>query len=76
MNGDFQIDTATETPVTDTPPTTPQWKINYSTTNTMTHSNAGSPSAGDFIIIRATRDTATDTNTGNLLLQSILVTET
>ncbi len=76
LTGDLGIDTQTAASMSDTPPATPQNKLNYSGTDTITHANAGSPSAGDFLIIRATRDTTTDTNTGDLQLAEILITET
>jgi len=76
LTGDLGIDTATEATIADTPPTTPINKLNYSATATLSHSNAGSPSVGDRLIIRATRDTATDTNTGDLQLAEILILET
>ena len=76
LTGDLAIDGATRTAITDTPPATPINKMNQSTTGTITHANAGSPSAGDRMIIVAYRDTATDTNTGDLQLQEILILET
>ena len=76
MTADLGIDAATEVAITDTPPATPQDKLNYSTTGALDHANAGSPSAGDYLVIRATRDTATDTNTGDLQLAEILIVET
>ncbi len=76
LTGDLGIDTQTETPISDTPPTTPINKMNQSATATMTHANAGSPVAGDRMIIRATRDTVADANTGVLQLQEILILET
>ena len=76
LTGDLGIDGATATAITDTPPATPQDKLNYSTTGTMTHANAGSPSAGDYLIFRASRDVLTDTNTGDLQLAEILILET
>lgn len=76
LTGDLGIDGATAATITDTPPATPINKLNYSTTATLSHANAGSPSAGDRLIIRATRDTATDTNTGDLQLAEILILET
>lgn len=76
LTGDLGVDTATEVTLTDTPPTTPINKLNYSATGTLSHANAGSPSVGDRLIIRAKRDTATDTNTGDLQLAEILILET
>ncbi len=76
LTGDLGIDTATEVALIDTPPTTPINKLNYSATGTLSHANAGSPAVGDRLIIRATRDVATDTNTGDLQLAEILLLET
>ena len=76
LTGDLGLDAATEVAITDTPPATPINRLNYSTTGTLSHANAGSPSVGDRLIIRATRDTATDTNTGDLQLAEILIIET
>jgi len=76
LTGDLGADTGTSIAITDTPPTTPINKLNYSATQTLSHSNAGSPSVGDRLIIRAKRDTANDTNTGDLQLAEILILET
>jgi len=76
LTGDLGIDASTRTPITDTPPTTPINKMNQSTTGTITHANAGSPSAGSRMVWCAARDTATDTNTGDLQLLEILILET
>lgn len=76
LTGDLGADTGTAVAITDTPPTTPINKLNYSAAQTLSHANAGSPSAGDRLIIRAKRDTATDTNTGDLQLAEILILET
>jgi len=77
MTSDLGVDTATAVTITDTPPATPINKINYSTTGNLSHANAGSPSAGDFIIVRATRDVSVGSNnTGALQLVSIIITET
>jgi len=75
MTGDLGIDGATPVSITDTPPATPINKLNYSTTGTLSHANAGSPSVGDKLIIRASRDVS-DTNTGDLQLEEILIKET
>jgi hypothetical protein len=76
LSGDLDLDGATPAPIVDTPPATPTNKLNYSAPVSLTHSNAGNPSAGDYIIIRATRDTATDSNLGDLQLAEILILET
>jgi len=76
LTNDLGIDGQTEASITDTPPATPANKLNYSTTATLSHANARSPAPGDRLVIRATRDTATDTNTGDLQLAEILILET
>ena len=76
LTGDLGFDTGTPATVTDTPPTTPINKLNYSGTGTVSHANAGSPSVGDYMNIRVKRDTATDTNAGDLQLAEILILET
>ena len=76
LTGDLGLDTGTGATITDTPPATPQDKMNQSTTDTISHADAGSPSAGDRMAIRVKRDTATDTNTGDLQLLEILILET
>lgn len=76
LTADQGRDAATEVGISDTPPATPQNKLNYSTTGTLTHANIGSPSPGDKMIVRATRDVGTDTNTGDLQLAEILAVET
>ena len=76
LTGDLGLDTGTAASITDTPPATPINKLNYSGTATITHANAGSPSAGDYMIIRVARDVGTDTNTGDLQLAEILILET
>ena len=75
LTADLGVDTQTAVAITDTPPATPINKLNYSTTGTLSHANAGSPGKGHRLIIRATRDTATDTNTGDLQLAEILIME-
>ncbi len=76
LTGDLGLDAATAVAIVDTPPTTPINKLNYSTTGTLSHANAGSPSVGDKIGIRVKRDVDNDTNTGDLQLQEILILET
>lgn len=76
LTGDLGADTATRTGVSDTPPATPINKLNYSATGTITHANAGSPAVGNRMMIVATRDVVTDTNTGDLQLAEILILET
>ena len=76
LTADLGIDTQTAVAITDTPPATPINKLNYSTTGVLSHVNAGSPTVGQRVIIAAKRDTATDTNTGDLQLAEILILET
>ena len=75
LTGDLGADTGTAAVMSDTPPTTPINKLNYSGTATITHANAGSPSVGNRMIIRAARDVA-DNNGGDLQLAEILILET
>ena len=74
LTDDLGLDTATRTTITDTPPATPQDKLNYSTTEDISHVNAGSPSPGDLVAIIAKRD-ITDGNTGELQLAELLMNE-
>ena len=76
LTDDLGFDTGTAVAITDTPPSTPTNKLNYSATQTLTHANAGSPAVGNYMNIRAKRDTATDTNLGDLQLAEILILET
>lgn len=76
LTSDLGIDTQTEVTLADTPPATPINKLNYSATGTLSHANAGSPAVGNRVVVAAKRDTATDTNTGDLQLAEILILET
>jgi len=76
LTGDLGIDTQTAVAVQDTPATTPINKVNYSTTGTLAKTNFGDAVAADRIVIRATRDVSAATNTDDLQLLEILVTET
>lgn len=75
LTGDLGLDAATAVALVDTPPTTPINKMNQSATGALSHANAGSPSAGDLVGIRAKRDVDNDTNTGDLQLLEILFLE-
>lgn len=75
LTGDLGADTGTAAAMSDTPPATPINKLNYSATATITHANAGSPSVGNRLIIRAARNIA-DNNGGDLQLAEILILET
>ena len=76
LTGDLGMDASTRTGISDTPPATPQDKLNYSGTGTISHANAGSPSVGDLVGLAVTRDVAADTNTGILQLAKLLILET
>lgn len=75
LTGDLGIDTQTATTITDDPSATAN-DFNYTTTGTMAKANFGSAAPGDFLIIRATRDVSVATNTDDLQLAEIYVTET
>jgi hypothetical protein len=75
LTTDLGIDTATEVAIQHDPAAGSNL-IYYSTTGNLSHANAGSPSPGDQIIIRATRDTSAVSNTDDAMLLSIYVTET
>lgn len=75
ITGDLGIDAATAAAVQDDPSTTAN-DFNYSGTANLSHANAGSPSAGDYLCLRFTRDISAATNADDLQLASILVTET
>ena len=75
LGGDLDIDGATATSIQDDPSAT-QDQFNQSATDTMAKANAGTPVAGDRIVIRATRDESAVTNIDDLQLLEILVTET
>ncbi len=76
LTGDLGIDTQTEVAIQDTPPSTPTNKLSYSTTGALAKASFGSAVAGDLIVIRGTRDISAATNTDDLQLAAILVTET
>lgn len=75
LTADLGIDTATPSAIQDTPAGTAD-KFNVTATGTLTHAAAGSPSKGDDVIIRITRDISAATNTDDLQLVSILILET
>jgi hypothetical protein len=76
LTGDLGIDTKTAVAIQDTPPATPTDKFSVSTTGALAKASFGSAVAGDYIVIRATRDISAATNTDDLQLLAILVTET
>ncbi len=75
LTGDLGIDTQRATTITDAPDATAD-DFNYSATGTMAKANFGSAVAGDRLVIRVTRDVSVATNTDDLQLAEILVTET
>lgn len=76
LSGDLGIDTQTPTTITDDPDATAD-DFNYSTTGTMAKANFGSAVAGDYIVIRVTRDEdGVAENVDDLQLAAVYVTET
>ena len=75
LTGDLGIDTQTETAIQDDPDATAD-DFNYSTTGAMPKADFGSAAPGDLIVIRATRDESAVTNTDDLQLAAVYVTET
>lgn len=77
LSSDLNIDGATAASVTDTLPADPETdKLNYTAVAALTHALAGSPSVGQQVIIRVTRDQGTDTSTDDAQLLSVYVKET
>lgn len=76
LTGDLGMDTQTEVAIQDTPPTTPTNKLSYSTTGALSAANMGSPTVGNRLVIRATRDISAATNTDDFQLAEILIVET
>lgn len=72
------IDTQTEVAAVDTPVSATAQDLSITAEVSLTAGNMGTPSAGDFMQIRLTRDPvdAGDTNTNDLQLIKIIVTET
>ena len=75
LTADLLMDGQTAVSIQDTPAGTAD-KFNYSATGGLTKANMGTPSVGDFVVVRATRDISAATNTDDLQLKSILITET
>lgn len=75
LTGDLGLDGQTATTITDDPDATAD-DFNYSTTGTMAKANFGSAAPGDFLVIRATRDISVATNTDDLQLAEVYITET
>ena len=75
LTADLGIDTQTPVAIQDTPAGTAD-KFNVSGTGALAKANFGSAAPGDFIIIRATRDISAATNTDDLQLAAVYITET
>ena len=74
---DQGLDTATPVSIQDTPvATVTANKVAVSPTGALAKADAGTPVAGDYIIIRCQRDTAAAANTDDLQLINVYVTET
>ena len=76
LTGDLGIDGLTAGTVTDTVPATPINKLNITAAASLAKANMSTPAAGDSIIIRIGRDTATDTLAHDAQLIAVYVTET
>ena len=74
---DQGIDTDTAVAIQDTPvATVTADKVAVSPTGALAKADAGTPVAGEYIIIRCTRDVSAATNTDDLQLINVYVTET
>ena len=76
LTADLGMDLQTEVEIQDTPASTPINKFNVTATGALAKAAFGSAVAGDDIVVRATRDTAVATNTDDLQLITVYVTET
>lgn len=75
LDGDLGMDSQTVSSIDDAQVATAN-DLQYSTTNTLSHANAGSPSPGDYVIIRLLRDTAGDSNADDMQISKLLILET
>ena len=75
LTADLGMDGRTAVNVVDDPSANAN-EFNITTTGNLSHSNAGSPAVGAFIIIRATRDFAHAANGNDLQLLAVHVKET
>ena len=73
LDSDLNMDGQTVAAVDDAQPAT-DFSLEYSSTQTLSHANAGSPAVGDYVIIRLSRDTA-DSNTDDMLISKVLILE-
>ena len=76
LTADLGMDGQTPVAIVDTPIATSTDKFMVSATGALAKASFGSAVAGTLIVIRATRDVSIATNTDDLQLLSILVTET
>ncbi len=75
LTADLGMDGRTAVNVADDPSDNDN-EFNITTTGNLSHSNAGSPAVGAFMIIRATRDVSYASNTNDLQLLAVHVKET
>jgi len=75
LTADLGMDGRTAVNVADDPSANAN-EFNITTTGNLSHSNAGSPAVGAFIIIRATRDISYASNGNDLQLLAVHVKET
>jgi len=75
ISSDLGIDTQTAAVLADTPIATAD-DLNVTATVALAHADAGSPSPGDRVVIRVTRDYDHGANTDDLQLLEVLVLET
>ena len=77
LTADQGLDTATPVSIQDTPvATVTANKVAVSPTGALAKANMGTPAVGEYIIIRCQRDVAAATNTDDLQLINIIVTDT
>lgn len=75
MTSDLGMDSQTVSSIDDAQVATAD-DLQYSSTSALTHANAGSPSPGDYVIIRLLRDTAGDSNADFAQIAKLLILET
>ena len=76
LSADLGIDTQTASAIQDTPANATANEVNKTATGALSHANAGSPAVGALMLVRITRDVSVATNTDDLQLLSVHVTET
>ena len=75
LTADLGMDGRTAVNVADDPSANAN-EFNITTTGNLSHSNAGSPAVGAFVVIRATRDYDHASNANDLQLLAVHVKET